>query len=217
VQWLCHAAFPDSGSAPPAHICSYYNYKVLIRQRLCFNPGRRSLADMGPSRHWNWGDMKQLVNARVAARYGHFRLVQQRDEDNHKKPSVLRSLPSHPRKAAVPRRILVVEDNLDAVHTLVLLLREMGHTVDYAINGYAAVDVARRMRPEIVLLDLGLPGLDGFEVCRWIKKDPALKDARVFALTAYKQDEYRARAIAAGCEQHLVKPLSVEALEQLLS
>jgi CheY-like chemotaxis protein len=160
--------------------------------------------------------MTQLENMRVVARDGHFRLVQKRDEDN-KKPSVLQSLPSHPRKAAVPRRILVVEDNLDAVHMLVLLLREMGHTVDYAINGYAAVDAARRMHPEIVLLDLGLPGLDGFEVCRWIKKDPALNAVRVIALTAYKQEEYRARAIAAGCEQHLVKPLAVEELEQILS
>jgi CheY-like chemotaxis protein len=161
--------------------------------------------------------MTLLANMRVVAGDGRFRLVQKRDEDSDKKASVLRILPSQLKKAAVPRRVLVVEDNLDAVHTLVLLLREMGHTVDYAINGYAAIDVARRMQPEIVLLDLGLPGLDGFEVCRWIKKDPALKDTRVFALTAYKQEEYRARALAAGCEQHLVKPLAVEDLEQLLS
>jgi CheY-like chemotaxis protein len=162
--------------------------------------------------------MSELTNIRVVARGGRLRLAQQkRDDRAPKKTSVLQSLPARPKKAAVPRRVLVVEDNLDAVHTLVLLLREMGHTVDYAINGYAAVDAARRMHPEIVLLDLGLPGLDGFEVCRWIKRDPALGDTRVFALTAYTQEEYRARAIAAGCEQHLVKPLSVEALEQLLS
>ncbi|HEX5477627.1 MAG TPA: response regulator, partial [Burkholderiales bacterium] len=67
------------------------------------------------------------------------------------------------------KRVLVVEDNLDSVHSLVLLLRDMGHRVEYAINGYAALDVARKFRPEIVFMDLGLPGLDGFEVCGRLK------------------------------------------------
>src|SRR5258707_8372705 len=79
------------------------------------------------------------------------------------------------KKAGVRRRVLVVEDNLDTVHSLVFLLRDMGHQVDFAINGYAAVTLAQRMHPEFVFLDLGLPGLDGFEVCRKLKADPALK------------------------------------------
>jgi CheY-like chemotaxis protein len=198
-------------------LCSNYNYTNPLISKDCALILAGVVMDAGLSRRSDGKEMIRVAEVRVAARDGRFRVVQKRDGDSEKGASVLRSLPSYPRKAAVPRRILVVEDNLDAVHTLVLLLRQMGHTVDYAINGYAAVDVARRMQPQIVLLDLGLPGLDGFEVCRWIRKDPALKETRVFALTAYQQEEYRTRALAAGCEQHLVKPISVEALEQLLS
>jgi CheY-like chemotaxis protein len=113
-------------------------------------------------------------------------------------------------------RILVVEDNLDSVHSLTLLLRDMGHTVEYAINGYAALDIARRLRPEIVFLDLGLPGMDGFEVCRRMKKESGLEVVRIIAITGYGQDEYRAQSQAAGCELHLVKPVSPQFLVSLL-
>ncbi len=131
---------------------------------------------------------------------------------------VLESLPDEPiRQAIMSRRVLVVEDNLDGVHSLVLLLREMGHQVEYAINGYAAVEMAARMRPDFVLLDLGLPGLDGFDVCRRLKADPSTASARIIALTAYAQDEYRLASKAAGCELHLLKPVSVRVLEDLLS
>jgi CheY-like chemotaxis protein len=115
-----------------------------------------------------------------------------------------------------PRRVLVVEDNLDTVHTLSMLLREMGHEVKFAINGYAGVDIARSFRPEFVFLDLGLPGMDGFEVCRQIRHDPSLQSCRVVALTAFSQQEYRERATQAGCELYLVKPVDVKVLEHLL-
>jgi two-component system CheB/CheR fusion protein len=121
------------------------------------------------------------------------------------------------KKAAFRRRVLVVEDNLDTVHSLVFLLRDMGHQVDFAINGYAAVTLAQRMHPEFVFLDLGLPGLDGFQVCKQLKADPALKNVRVIAITGYPQEEYRRRSQEAGCELHLVKPVRPEVLEQLLS
>lgn len=120
------------------------------------------------------------------------------------------------RKTAVPKRVLVVEDNLDSVHALTLLLRYIGHNVEYAINGYVGIDVAQRFRPEFVLLDLGLPGLDGFEVCRRIKREPALLRTRVIAITAFAQDEYRVRSKEAGCEMHLVKPVPTRVLEELL-
>jgi DNA-binding response OmpR family regulator len=109
-----------------------------------------------------------------------------------------------------PRRVLVVEDNLDAVHSLVVLLRQDGHQVDFAINGYAALDVARRFQPEVVLLDLGLPGLDGFDVCRRLKS--VSKDLRIVAVTAYASDEHRAKARAAGCDLHVVKPYDPQRL-----
>jgi CheY-like chemotaxis protein len=117
--------------------------------------------------------------------------------------------------ALAPKRILVVEDHLDSVHTLAFLLRDMGHTVEYAINGYVAVEIARHFRPDFVLLDLGLPGIDGFEVCRQMKRVPELSSTRVIALTALSQDEYRERATQAGCELYLVKPVKAAVLEHL--
>jgi CheY-like chemotaxis protein len=119
-------------------------------------------------------------------------------------------------KTAAPKRVLVIEDNLDSVHSLALLLIDMGHIVEYAINGYAGLDVARRFRPAFVLLDLGLPGLDGFEVCTLIKGEPGLERTRVIAVTAFGQEEYRTRSKAAGCELHLVKPVPTRVLEELL-
>jgi CheY-like chemotaxis protein len=112
--------------------------------------------------------------------------------------------------------VLVVEDNLDSVRTLAYLLSDMGHTVEYAINGYVALDIARRFRPQFVLLDLGLPGLDGFEVCTQIKHDPDLKSCRVVAFTASSQQEYRDRAKARGCELYWVKPVHTKLIEDLL-
>jgi CheY-like chemotaxis protein len=114
------------------------------------------------------------------------------------------------------RRILVVEDNLDSVHTLTLLLRDMGHNVEYAINGYAALSIARSFQPEIVFLDLGLPGLDGFEVCRNLKIDPSLRTARVIAVTGYADEASRKRSRDVGCELHVVKPVSPQFLYSLL-
>src|SRR3954471_10104936 len=95
------------------------------------------------------------------------------------------------RRTSRPKRVLIVEDNLDSVRSLAYLLSDMGHKVEYAINGYAAMSLARQMRPEFVLLDLGLPGMDGFDVCAHIKADPELKACRVVAFTAFSQQEYR--------------------------
>ncbi len=120
------------------------------------------------------------------------------------------------RITAIPRRILVVEDDLDSNQTLVFLLRDMGHLVDFATDGYTALQIAERMEPDFVLLDLGLPGLSGFYVCSRIKSTPTLKHTRVIAITAYGSDEQRARSKAAGCELHLVKPVSLQTLAAML-
>ena len=111
-----------------------------------------------------------------------------------------------PAAKAASRRVLVVEDNLDTVHSLVTLLRLDGHEVDFAINGYAALDVAKRFAPDVVLLDLGLPGLDGFDVCRRLKREPGLQQVRIIAVTAYAQDDHRVKSRAAGCDLHIAKP-----------
>lgn len=117
-----------------------------------------------------------------------------------------------PGSGAAPRRILVIEDHLDAVHTLTYLLRDSGHQVQYAINGYVALTIARAFKPEIVLLDLGLPGINGFEVCRRLRREPGLEKTRIIAITAMGTEEDRARSRSAGCDLHLVKPVSPEVL-----
>ena len=120
------------------------------------------------------------------------------------------------RKTRNPRRVLIIEDNLDSVHSMVNLLRDMGHEVDYAINGYAGVDAALRFRPDVVLLDLGLPGLNGFDVCSRLKKLQGMERTRFIAVTGYTQNEYRVRSQAAGCEMHLIKPVPPRVLAELL-
>jgi CheY-like chemotaxis protein len=129
---------------------------------------------------------------------------------------IVEKLPDYVPKAANPRHVLIIEDRLDSVHTLVVLLRDMGHVVDYAINGYVGLDMARRMRPEFILLDIGLPGLDGYEVCKRLRADPALQDTKVVMVTAYSDHEHREKSRAAGCHMYLVKPVPVRVLEDLL-
>src|SRR4051812_22063560 len=75
------------------------------------------------------------------------------------------------RYTIAPRRILIVEDNIESVRALAGLLSEIGHSVLYAINGYAAIQYAREFKPDFVLLDIGLPGMDGYEVCRQVKQE----------------------------------------------
>lgn len=131
--------------------------------------------------------------------------------------AIVEALPSYVMKAANPRHVLIIEDSLDSVHTLTLLLRDMGHVVDYAINGYVGLDLARRMKPEFILLDIGLPGINGYEVCKRIKADPDLAHTKVVIVTAYAEDNYREQSLAAGCHMHLVKPVPVHVLEALLA
>jgi CheY-like chemotaxis protein len=120
------------------------------------------------------------------------------------------------KRTTKPKRVLLIEDNIDTVRSLAFLLSDMGHHVEYAINGYAGIEIAKRFRPEFVLLDIGLPGMDGFEVCSHIKREPGLERTRVIAVTAWAQNEYRVRSRAVGCEMHLVKPVPVHVLEALL-
>jgi CheY-like chemotaxis protein len=114
------------------------------------------------------------------------------------------------------RRVLLVEDNADQSRSMALLLGLMGHEVSCATTGYAALDSARGTQPSLVILDLGLPGLDGFEVARRLREEHGT-GLRIIALTAYASEDARARARDAGCDAHLVKPLDPRFLESLLA
>jgi signal transduction histidine kinase len=114
--------------------------------------------------------------------------------------------------AAHQNRILVVDDNVDGADSLAVLLRLSGHEVSLAHDGPAALDLARAFRPEIVLLDIGLPGMDGFEVARRLRGNEPTRDAILVAVTGYGRDEDRAKSQEAGFDYHLVKPISFDAM-----
>lgn len=115
------------------------------------------------------------------------------------------------------KRILVVDDNTDAVESLALLLELEGHDVRTALDGPAALELASDFRPEAVLLDIGLPGMDGYEVARRLRDRPETREALIIAITGYGQLEDRALTKAAGFNHHLVKPVDPEELGALLA
>ncbi len=115
------------------------------------------------------------------------------------------------------RRILVVEDNPDAAATLRDFLVLSGHKVALAYDGSAGVEAARRFHPEVVLCDLGLPGMDGFAVAKELRRDPTTRDARLIAVTGYGRDEDRRRSREAGFDLHLTKPVDPGHLARLLA
>jgi len=119
--------------------------------------------------------------------------------------------------ALPPRRVLVVDDNLDAAEGLAMLLSLRGHDVATAYDGPSAIEQARRLTPDVVLLDIGLPRLDGFEVARRLREEHAGKPMLLVALTGYGQERDRVRAREAGFDHHLLKPVRLEMLEQLLT
>jgi two-component system CheB/CheR fusion protein len=114
-------------------------------------------------------------------------------------------------------RILVVDDNKDSADSMGMLLRIKGNDIRTAHDGLEAVDVAGTFRPELVLLDIGLPKLNGYEVARRIRQQPWGRDAILVALTGWGQDEDRRRSQEAGFNFHIVKPVEIAALEKLLS
>jgi signal transduction histidine kinase/ActR/RegA family two-component response regulator len=131
-----------------------------------------------------------------------------------------RSAPTPPRQPAVPTtgprpRVLVVEDNRDGAETLVALIGYMGGTAKAAADGPEALRIAAEFEPHLVLLDIGLPGIDGYETAARLRRLPGF-DARLVALTGYGSAQDRERALAAGFDEHLVKPLSPDAMRDLL-
>jgi CheY-like chemotaxis protein len=121
------------------------------------------------------------------------------------------------RMLSAPRRVLVVDDSPDAVESLSMILRVWGHEVHTAADGPTALHEAEALRPEVVLLDIGLPGMDGYEVARRLREQVRLIDTLLIALTGYGQDEDRRRVAEAGFDTHLVKPADLTVLQKLLA
>lgn len=120
--------------------------------------------------------------------------------------------------SAKPLDVLIVEDNRDARTTLrMLLAMAYGHVVHEAADGYRAIDLALERRPDVAFIDLGLPGLDGYEVARRIRAVLGRDQIVLVALTGYSADEDRARTEEAGFDVHLVKPVESAALEHVLA
>jgi signal transduction histidine kinase/CheY-like chemotaxis protein len=122
----------------------------------------------------------------------------------------------HVRKLRPNQRVLVVDDNIDAAETLRMLLEMNGHEVRCAHEGARAIELAVDFRPDVALLDIGLPRMDGFELARRLRAHPEMRDTRLIALTGYGQAEDRSRALAAGFDDHLTKPVDPSALEDLI-
>jgi len=106
--------------------------------------------------------------------------------------------------------VLVVGDNPGAAESLALVLGQAGHTVSVAGDGLAALDAAREARPDVVLLDLGMPGMNGFEAARRLREDPAARPALLIAVTGWASDDDRRHTRAAGFAYHLTKPADPE-------
>jgi CheY-like chemotaxis protein len=115
-----------------------------------------------------------------------------------------------------PRFVVVIEDNTDAAVMLADLLTMEGHRVEVAADARSGVDLVRRVKPDLVLCDIGLPDRSGYDVAGELRADPMLRGTRVVALSGYAQPEDRSESRAAGFDAHLAKPLSLEELDALL-
>jgi CheY-like chemotaxis protein len=118
---------------------------------------------------------------------------------------------------APARRTLVVDDNHDAAESLAMLLSLDGHEVEAVFSAEDALERTRTFRPQVMLLDIGLPGMDGYEVARRVRALDGGADVRLIALTGYGQSDDRQRALAAGFDEHLVKPVEPDKLAQALA
>jgi PAS domain S-box-containing protein len=119
--------------------------------------------------------------------------------------------------SAKKRRILVVDDNRDVTESLALLLESEGHQVLTAYDGISALETAQIERPDIILLDIGLPGLDGYAVAQALRQNHELERTMLIALTGYGQPDDRKKSSASGFDEHLVKPVDIEKLRELLA
>jgi CheY-like chemotaxis protein len=119
-------------------------------------------------------------------------------------------------KSQSERRVLIVDDNLDSADSLAMLLNITGNKTFLAHDGVEALEAVEKYRPEVILLDIGLPKLDGHEVCRRVREQPWGKDIIIIALTGWGQEDDRRKSEEAGFNGHLVKPVDYDRLLELL-
>jgi len=119
--------------------------------------------------------------------------------------------------AGMTETVLVADDNIDAGATLADLLAVLGHTVERAIDGREALEIALRARPRMVFLDIGMPGLDGREVCRCIRDTAWGTGSWIVAISGYGTPEDKAASMAAGFDAHCTKPITLETLQEALT
>ncbi len=132
-------------------------------------------------------------------------------------PAPAATIAAAPTPAAAPRRILVVDDNRDSAESLAMLLELHGHQAFQAHDGLEALEAATRLRPDVILLDIGLPTLNGYETARRIREQLADAKPVLVALTGWGQEEDRRRSEEAGFDAHMVKPVDYRALERMLA
>jgi len=121
-----------------------------------------------------------------------------------------------PAPSDVPKRVLIVDDNADGAEMLAAVLNGDGHQALIAHDGRTALRLAAEHQPDLVFLDIGLPDMDGFEVARRLKGEPRLAGVRLVALTGFGQEEDRRQSLAAGFDHHMVKPVDMKALREVL-
>jgi PAS domain S-box-containing protein len=131
-------------------------------------------------------------------------------------PSVSEQVVQPQAMPAAAARVLIVEDNPDAADSLRELLELSDHTVQVAYSGPEAVQIAPQFRPDVVLCDLGLPGMDGYEVAAVLRRDSAMANTRLIALSGYGREEDQRRSTEAGFDRHLIKPIDLDELLGLL-
>jgi two-component system CheB/CheR fusion protein len=113
-------------------------------------------------------------------------------------------------------RLMVIDDNRDAAESMSMLFQLWGHEVECVYDGRAALDTAANFRPDAVFLDIGLPGMDGYEIAERLREIPQTNPMVLVAITGYGQDEDRRRSRDAGIDHHLVKPVAPDTLQKLL-
>lgn len=130
---------------------------------------------------------------------------------------IVTSLETAPIVKTPVHRILVIDDNEACAITMMWTMEGLGHISQMAFDGKTAIEKAKIFKPNVVLLDIGIPNMNGYEICQTMRKDPELSNTVFIAQTGWAQKEHRARSKEAGFDHHLVKPIDITALKKILS